>query len=563
MSRSKNLVWTVSENYSFDINTKSFVSESQYKLSLLGIMQKYFDWKSVETFMQYHVNSKNNYVDLRTIMALTAENALRDTLFVERPGTKDFFDAFLIEIKHKYEFLEPASIGEELEKAYYSTFLNMPRIVNSSLESLLNEISDFKSKDTYEFLNFLKTVYQKYFHVYDNLPKTDEVKTFIEKVKAQKILNPIVVDVRDVEINDLEKFTIESAEFTSSMYEDVKEVLDTPSIKSGAKDYSSIIQRRYGKQILKPSELIKLQSEISTGIHQNVKLYFTNGEFNVKDSFFETQAQDTHKKNLDKFKEDELHYRRAITNLKEVLKNSLLKNSEQFDVRSTVGDLVASDVWKSLYLNNQKIFKRNYNDDLGDISVDILLDSSASQATRESDVAIEAYIIAEALTSLNIDTRVMSFNNFFDHMIVKTYRDYHDPKMKNMEIFKFQASGSNRDGMAIKLATHFIEKNPHSRKFLIVLSDGMPNDETDLGLIGMSDIGVENYVDEIATFDTFNSIIKARMLGINVLGVFTGLEEDLSTEKKIFGNDFAYITDLKRFHSIVGIFFKAIASKFE
>ncbi|EGY79425.1 hypothetical protein [Peptoniphilus indolicus] len=560
MSRNKNIVWTISEDYS-DVNTNSFLSETPYKLALLGISHKLYNKFAIEKFLSFHINSKTNYKDLKMIMALAIENATREKLFEFRPGTVDFFEEFLKSLKHKYEFLEPTSISEELERAYYSSFLNKPRIVNGSLEEMLNEIENFHSLGTYELLNFLKNLYQKYFHVYDTMPTTDKVEKFIEKVKSKQIINPMVVNVKEVEISDLEKFNIESAEFTQSIYEDLKEVIDKSNIKSGAKDYSAIVERRYGKSIGRPNEIKKLESEICTGIHENVKLHFTNGEYTMKDSFFKAQADEVHTKNLEKYRADELHFKRATINLKEVLKNSILKNSEQYNIRSTMGELVASEIWKSLYSNNQKVFKRNYSDDLGDISVDILLDSSASQTVRQSEVAIEAFIIAEALTSLNIDTRVISFNNFFDRMIIKTYRDYHDSKLKNSEIFKFQGSGSNRDGLAIKLITNLIEKNPHDRKFLIILSDGKPNDETDLGLIGMADLGVENYVDEIATFDTYNSVMKARLMGINVLGVFTGLEEDLETEKKIFGSDFAYITDLKRFHSIVGIFFKAIANK--
>lgn len=561
MSKNKNIVWTVSEDYSSDVDTKTFLCESYYRLALLGMTQKIYNKFAIEKFLSFHVNSKSNYKDLKMVMALTIENAIREKLFEFRPGTRDFFDEFIKDLKHKYDFIQPSSIGEELERAYYSKYLKSARIANGSLEQLLIEIENFNSLETYELLNFLKNTYQKYFHIYDNIPALDKVEKFIEKVKSKQIVSPVVVNVREVEISDLEKFNIESAEFTQSIYEDLKEVIDRSEIKSGAKDYSAIVERRYGKPIARANEVKKIENEICTGIHENVKLYFTNGEYNLKDSFFKAQAEETHRKNLEKYKADELHFKRAVINLKEVLKNSILKNSEQYNIRSTTGELVASEIWKSLYSNNQKIFKRNYSDDLGDISVDILLDSSASQTIRQSDVAIEAFIIAEALTSLNIDTRVMSFNNFFDHMIVKTYRDYHDSKLKNSEIFKFQGSGSNRDGLAIKLITHLIEKNPHDRKFLIVLSDGKPNDETDLGLIGMADLGVENYVDEVAKYDTYNSIMKARLMNINVLGVFTGLEEDLETEKKIFGSDFAYITDLKRFHSIVGIFFKAIANK--
>lgn len=85
----------------------------------------------------------------------------------------------------------------------------------------------------------------------------------------------MVVNVKEVEISDLEKFNIESAEFTQSIYEDLKEVIDKSNIKSGAKDYSAIVERRYGKSIGN-NEVKKLESEICTGIHENVKYTFTN-----------------------------------------------------------------------------------------------------------------------------------------------------------------------------------------------------------------------------------------------------------------------------------------------
>ena len=39
---------------------------------------------------------------------------------------------------------------------------------------------------------------------------------------------------------------------------------------------------------------------------------------------------------------------------------------------------------------------------------------------------------------------------------------------------------------------------------------------------------------------------------MSVLGVFTGEEKDLATEKKIFGKDFAYIREITNFSKIVG-----------
>ena len=89
MSRNKNIVWTISEDYS-DVNTNSFLSETPYKLALLGISHKLYNKFAIEKFLSFHINSKTNYKDLKMIMALAIESATREKLFELRPGTVDF-----------------------------------------------------------------------------------------------------------------------------------------------------------------------------------------------------------------------------------------------------------------------------------------------------------------------------------------------------------------------------------------------------------------------------------------------------------------------------------------
>ncbi|MFR3031353.1 MAG: hypothetical protein ACLTNO_08685 [Blautia sp.] len=60
------------------------------------------------------------------------------------------------------------------------------------------------------------------------------------------------------------------------------------------------------------------------------------------------------------------------------------------------------------------------------------------------------------------------------------------------------------------------------------------------------------YQGKYAIRDTGLEVRKLRNLGVSVLGVFAGEEKDLSTEKKIFGKDFAYIRDIGNFSKIVG-----------
>lgn len=45
-----------------------------------------------------------------------------------------------------------------------------------------------------------------------------------------------------------------------------------------------------------------------------------------------------------------------------------------------------------------------------------------------------------------------------------------------------------------------------------------------------------------------------KLRGKHVLGIFTGQEEDLELEKKIFGRDFAYVKNYDRFSKIIGFY---------
>ena len=64
------------------------------------------------------------------------------------------------------------------------------------------------------------------------------------------------------------------------------------------------------------------------------------------------------------------------------------------------------------------------------------------------------------------------------------------------------------------------------------------------------------YEGDFAVRDTAFEVRMARSLGISVLGVFAGEDEDLAAEKKIFGKDFAYIRSISGFSNVVGTYLK-------
>jgi nitric oxide reductase activation protein len=185
--------------------------------------------------------------------------------------------------------------------------------------------------------------------------------------------------------------------------------------------------------------------------------------------------------------------------------------------------------------------------------VDILIDASGSQSPRQAKVAMQGYIISEALSNLNIPHRVMSFCSFWDYTVMRRFREYDDGREKNARLFEYTTSSNNRDGLAVKAMVAGLSERKEDNKILIVLSDGKPND------VNVNRPNSKNpltYSGNNAITDTALEVRKARALGISVLGVFAGEEPDLAAEKKIFGKDFAYIRNISNFSNVVGLYLK-------
>ena len=183
------------------------------------------------------------------------------------------------------------------------------------------------------------------------------------------------------------------------------------------------------------------------------------------------------------------------------------------------------------------------------------MDASGSQRDRQGQVALQAFIISEALSNVGIPHRVMSFCSFWDYTVMQRFREYDENRSANRKIFEYTTSSNNRDGLAIRAAGDSLYQREEENKILIVLSDGRPND------VIVNRPGSRNpkpYHGDYAVSDTAFEVRKLRNLGIFVLGVFAGKEHDLAAEKKIFGKDFAYIRDINSFSNVVCLYLKKL-----
>ena len=311
------------------------------------------------------------------------------------------------------------------------------------------------------------------------------------------------------------------------------------------------VELNFGKTYLSELEEKRMNQLMCRDIHSDCSLYFTEGILKspVKRNYQYEYAKRLKNKNIWLYHDKHRIVKRNISLLTEMLKKSLVIKSENQEILTDRGMIVPSRLWRLGRSSDAQVFKRELKGDSSDFVVDVLIDASGSQMSRQGEVALQAYIISEALSNAELPHRVMSYCTFWDYTILHRFREYDDPRSANENIFNYVTSSNNRDGLAIRAAGYGLLNREEEKKILIILSDGRPYD------VIVNRPNAKNpapYHGKYAITDTAAQIRKLRSQGVSVLGVFAGEEKDLATEKKIFGKDFAYIRNITGFSKIVG-----------
>ena len=311
------------------------------------------------------------------------------------------------------------------------------------------------------------------------------------------------------------------------------------------------VELNFGKTYLSELEEKRMNQLMCRDIHSDCSLYFTEGILKspVKRNYQYEYAKRLKNKNIWLYHDKHRIVKRNIALLTEMLKKSLVIKSENQEILSDRGMIVPSRLWRLGRSSDAQVFRRELKGDSSDFVVDVLIDASGSQMSRQGEVALQAYIISEALSNAELPHRVMSYCTFWDYTILHRFREYDDQRSANENIFNYVTSSNNRDGLAIRAAGYGLLNREEEKKILIILSDGRPYD------VIVNRPNAKNpapYHGKYAITDTAAQIRKLRSQGVSVLGVFAGEEKDLATEKKIFGKDFAYIRNITGFSKIVG-----------
>ncbi len=569
-NRIKNLLWTVSGDYTLDMkpDVEGFLKAKEIALYdgvKQGAFAKYYDKEALGLYLVKKIYLQAAEGPLTYVAQLCMEEAVGERIRAERPGVASIrqkaFGAILEQEMNRMAATPWGRLKFALLREYIQGSYPAERRVRAWMDQVY-QCRD--AKDSQELIQIIDRLYNQ---VVD--PDFEQKHGDLEKVLAVTIEELTEFSWQDFLSEEmyedaletyLERLTenitnmesLEEEEEPEEKQERVppKKVIKVVTPEALERMYS-YVELNFGRTYLPELENKKINYHMCRDIHSDCSLYFTEGILRdpVKENYQFKYAQKTREKNKFLYYDKHRIVKRNISVLTETLKKSLVMRSEVTDVDSHWGRVVPAKMWKVGRTDDTRLFTREVKGDCSEFVVDVLIDASGSQRPRQGEVAIQGYMISESLSNVGIAHRVMSFCTFWDYTIMHRFRDYEDDRSLNDRIFDYITSSNNRDGLAIKAAGYGLLQREEEKKILIVLSDGRPND------VIANRPNARNpkpYEGKYAIKDTGFEVRRLRNMGVSVLGVFAGEEKDLSTEKKIFGKDFAYIRDIEDFSRIVG-----------
>lgn len=564
--RALNIIWNAAADYAVKSEFEGYDAEGRADLYwnyIIGAIHRHCDFDQLQTYFD-RVRPDSDRAFYEGLAWIGLENYAFERGRDERPVLEDLRRAYAESVLGGRRPEEFYFLVDEISKAHFARATGLQPPVREQVAAVLEMLEFGADATTEEIVLRLNQVVDQHFPLAQDRKKAHlfhielpfRLNLPLKKKHPGSLQNPFL-DISLLNVFNTAAGTPgEEPADPDKKSEHSRKNLSWEAIKEQQESKArETIQARYGVSMLPEAQTRVLEQQLCTGNHKDCRLHFTRGEFAAQtESDHRKAVLKQREKNQQHFKENLARNHNSILKLTNIIKNTLLIHFEPSTYRSESGQLVGGRVWRNLHLNDNRVFLKSTRDDIGSLSVDLLLDASGSQIDRQEMLASQGYIIAESLQRCQIPVRVFSFCTNSNFTVINLFRNY-DEDGKNEAVFNYRASGCNRDGLAIRAALHLIEKSQYDHRILIVLSDGKPVDPHGIGG-NRTDPDLNFYADTVGVNDAALEVRRGRLNGISILCVFTGLDEDIPAAQKIYGNDLVFIKSAEKFADIVGVLLK-------
>ena len=550
VKRAVNIIWNCADDHELRPDFKAYDAEGQadiYWNCIFGAAHRHYEYEKLAGVFR----AFEQYEDAETYQGLFWLG-LEGCVFRKEVGTRPV----LASLRRNYAegFLKAFPDGdgyhlyEALASAHWKRVLGIEPKMSRYDIKLLDELEFSDALTTDGITELAEVLFRRWFDICTEEKKKEKKFTLLGIRKRKASLRK----------SRFKKFGTGFAEHSDTygggaMADGQNRQLKTKMTET---ELRAFMVTKFGKPVFTAREISEAERTLCRGSHADCHLHFTNGErvniSEIQNGFEALERQreaEQIEKNRRSYEANIVSNRINIARLTDKIQNSVLLHMQPSPVKSNNGALCGGKVWRAVELGDSRVFTKTENDNMGELTVDILLDASTSQKYRQETVSAQGFMIAESLTRCAIPCRVMSFCSMTGYTVVRIFRDYNKPS-DNKRIFEYVSNGCNRDGLAISAARYLMSKTPSGHKLLIILSDVKPNDVIKTALRQGDE--PEPYEGAAGITNTALEVRRARAEGISVLCVFTGNDEDVPSAKLVYGRDFARIQSLDKLADTVG-----------
>lgn len=546
--RAKNIIWNAAGDYSFLPDFEAFDENGEADLyfnSIIGSVHRYYDYAPFHDLF-LRMGRMPEAELYRSLLWLGLEQCTYERALPDRPALLGLREAYAGKVLSRACSYWDQELFDRLNTAHFANCLGQKARLGKKEKRLLAALEFDASMNAEEISDAMCAVLKTFFHC--RLPHLNE--------KNHRLRLPI--RFRRAALHG----SLVGASDTESPQKDPaksgrKLTLYLPMLYAGTKSGQLMtwLEQNFGTSLYSAKERRELERALCTDGHRSCHIHVTEGNFR-KGAALHPSAQYTAMKrqqeqNLRFHQEHLARNMVSISRLTERIQNVLQFDSGQSPLLGRTGQILPERIWRAAYLKEGRIFCRTEACEKGNLSVDILLDASASQRDRQAQIASQGYIIAESLSRCALPVRVSSYCTVNGCTVLRRFRDYEKPE-DNRKIFEYYASGWNRDGLAIRMAGKMLLDSPYENRLFIILSDCSPNDDHKIfsregRLPFYCDYGGPRGIQDAA-----REVSRLRRQGVSVLSVCTGREKDLKAARQIYGKDVVWAKSEERFADAVG-----------
>ena len=562
--RARNFIWMAACDYDIEPLFLAFAPDGTadiYLNLIIGLTYKWYEQDKIDDFFN-QLTGKNAAL-YEGLLWIGLENALYEKERQTRPALYD------LRLEYAKKSLAGANKNREysridtIRNAHCRKILGKPSKLGQEDEELLHAFYFTPDMTTDEIIAKTREILWKYFSYKPLKVAKPQGIYFLQKV-AGAFHSVGKVSTQYVRAKNFYDQNLSSYGTALSM-EHSKRYLMQFSLQKDPVEAKRYVSACFGESMYSDTQQALIEKKLCVGNHKNCHLLFTRGvapkkkqtvpdEINNKRERreileFTKETALQYDKNKEYFQKNRAVYQNSIRRLTESLRMHLETADETFWDASTHGRIKPASVWKALYLDNPRVFERKDEVETPGFSVDILMDASSSRKQLQQNIAAQAYVLSKSLTNCGIPVQIYSYCSIRGYTVMHIFKEYDDYGVED-ELFRYVAAGNNRDGFALRAASHLMEQSQKPKKLLFMFSDASPQDDQIAGEGAF--YKDREYTDALAVKDTVNEVQRLKNYGIDVIGIFMGSAHDSELATKIFGRSLVKIKSINEFADAVG-----------